>query len=147
MSAGRSRVWLAVGDMRVRADKITAITIGYNHLLLQVTGHRDCLALELPDPGSEDDIDADADTERAWADQLLRIIERAAGESVGTLITLEGETCFHTAGFTARSLADDQLVIQPPLRPFPDPIPSRPVPATWATPRARPERPGTVGSG
>ncbi|MCY0939360.1 hypothetical protein [Streptomyces sp. H34-S4] len=144
MSAGRSRVWLSVGQIRIRADKITTITHGYGHLLHRVTGHCEDLALELPDTDYESGTDISEDS---WADELLRIIERAAAESVGTLITLEPATDFHTAGFTARSLTDNQPVIQPPLRPVPDVIPHRPVPAAWVTPRPRPEHPGCAGPG
>lgn len=133
VSAGRSRVWLRIGDMRIRADKVTAVTPGNDYLHLQITGVRDGLTLYLP-----------AGAERTgrnghlidWADELLRIIEQAAAQPVGTLITFEDSSRFHAAGFTAHSLiGDDRPLIQPPLHPVPDVIPQRPTPAGWATPR------------
>lgn len=48
VSAGRSRVWLRVGETRIRADKVTTITPGIDQLLLRVTGVRDVLAVEVP---------------------------------------------------------------------------------------------------
>lgn len=133
VSAGRSRVWLRIGRTRIRADKVTAVTPADDDLLLQVTGVRGGLVLHLP-PGAERTGHNGRPID--WADELLSIIEQAATQHVGTLITLEAANGYQAAGFTARALTgDERPLIQPPLHPVPDPIPQRPIPASWATPR------------
>lgn len=111
VSAGRSRVWLRIGETRIRADKVTTITPGIDQLLLRVTGVGDVLALAVPaactGPTGRDGEASD------WAGALLRIIEEASGLHVGTLISFEPANGFHAAGFTARSLTDDRPIIQP----------------------------------
>ncbi|MGW0394402.1 hypothetical protein ACWDYJ_26645 [Streptomyces sp. NPDC003042] len=141
VSAGRSRVWLRVGHTRIRADKVTAVTPADDDLHLHVTGHPNGLILRLP-PGAKR-------TDRNgrpidWSDELLRIIEQAAAQPVGTLITFTADNNVHTAGFTAHPLTgDDHPLITPPLHPIPDPMPQRPTPATWASPRPRPHTSNT----
>ncbi|MCY0932408.1 hypothetical protein OTB20_40945 [Streptomyces sp. H27-H1] len=134
VSAGRSRVWLRVGRVRIRADKVTAVTPAEGDLHLQVTGHPGGLVLHLP-PGpprtgrNGHPVD--------WADELLHVIEQAAAQPVGTLITFAAVNHYQAAGFTAHSLTgDERRLIEPPLLPVPDLIPPRPAPAHWATPRA-----------
>lgn len=141
VSAGRSRVWLRVGHTRVRADKVTTVTPGDGNLHLQATGHAGGLILQLP-PGAErtDHNGRPID----WADELLRVIEQAAAQHVGTLITFEAANDYQAAGFTARSLTgDERPLVQPPLNPVPDLVPPRPAPAHWATPRPSRSTTGT----
>ncbi|MFF5939040.1 hypothetical protein [Streptomyces sp. NPDC012508] len=117
VSAGRSRVWLRVGDMRIRADKVTAVTPADGDLYLQVTGIPEGLVLRLP-PGAQRTDRNGQPTE--WADELLRVIEQAAAQPTGTLITFQASDAFHAAGFTAHSLTtDEQPLIEPPLHPAP----------------------------
>ncbi|MGW6950187.1 hypothetical protein ACWGHD_25125 [Streptomyces xanthophaeus] len=132
MSAGRSRVWLLAGRVRIRADKVTAVTPSDGSLHLNVTGHPGGLILRLP-PAAErigrngQPVD--------WADELLRVIEQAAALPVGTLVTFADVNDFHAAGFTARALTgDDRILIEPPLHPVPDIMPPRPIPDSWARP-------------
>ncbi|MGW6857858.1 hypothetical protein [Streptomyces xanthophaeus] len=132
MSAGRSRVWLLAGRVRIRTDKITAVTPSDGSLHLNVTGHPGGLILRLP-PAAErigrngQPVD--------WADELLRVIEQAAALPVGTLVTFAAANDFHAAGFTARALTgDDRILIEPPLHPVPDIMPPRPIPDSWARP-------------
>ncbi|MFI5987336.1 hypothetical protein ACIBEA_41505 [Streptomyces sp. NPDC051555] len=135
VSAGRSRVWLRIGHTRIRADKVTAVTPGDDSLHLQATGHPNSLVLSLSPGAERTDLNGHPID---WADELLRVIEQAAAQPVGTLITFEAANDFQTAGFTARSLTgDERPLLQPPLLPVPDVIPPRPVPASWATPRSR----------
>ncbi|MFD8148984.1 hypothetical protein [Streptomyces sp. NPDC059708] len=134
VSAGRSRVWLRIGATRIRADKVTAVTPGDDSLRLQVTGVPGGLVLHLASGAERTGRDGRLID---WADELLRVIEQAAAQPVGTLITFEPAGRFHTAGFTAHALTgDDRPLIQPPLHPVPDVIPQRPSPAHWATPRS-----------
>lgn len=75
-----------------------------------------------------------------WADELLRTIEQAAAQPVGTLITFTAHNNIRAAGFTAHPLTgDDHPLITPPRHPAPDPMPQRPTPATWASPIPRPD--------
>ncbi|MFZ3491761.1 hypothetical protein ACODT5_00720 [Streptomyces sp. 5.8] len=132
MSAGRSRVWLRVGLIRIRADKVTAVAPSDMGLSLQVTGHPGGLTLHLP-PGAErmDRRGRPVD----WTDELLRVIEQAAALPVGTLITFTPVNDVRTAGFTARALSgDDRALIEPPMHPVPDIMPPRPIPDSWARP-------------
>jgi hypothetical protein len=56
-----------------------------------------------------------------WADELLRVIERAAAWDTGTLIEFAGPSQNFAAGFTAQSLTDDHWVVQRPLLPYESP--------------------------
>ncbi|WP_392893184.1 hypothetical protein [Streptomyces sp. LN699] len=134
VSVGRSRVWVCVGQSRIRADRIAGVTTGRGELLLYVTGVRGTLTLSLPDgvnPAGPDGIGND------WADELLRAIEEAADQSVGSLIAFEAANSLHQAGFTTRALTDHRPLIRPPAHPLPDTLmPQQPAPTSWATPRA-----------
>ncbi|MFZ3551952.1 hypothetical protein ACODT3_41295 [Streptomyces sp. 4.24] len=141
VSAGRSRVWLRIGHTRIRADKVTGVTPADDDLLLQVTGAPGGLVLHLP-PGAQRTSRNGRLVE--WSDELLRIIEQAAAQPVGTLVTFEAANDFQAAGFTARSLTgDERPLIQPPLLPVPDIVPPHPAPAHWATPRTPPHAAGS----
>lgn len=98
VSAGRSRVWLSIGQTRIRADKVTAVTPGDDCLLLQVTGAPGGLVHHLPAGAERTDRNGHLVD---WADELLRIIDQAAAQPVGTLVTFEDSTRVHAAGFTA----------------------------------------------
>lgn len=130
--AGRSRVWLLAGRVRIRTDKVTAVTASDDGLHLDVTGRPGSLVLWLP-PGAErmDRRGCPVD----WADELLRVSEQAAAESVGTLITFAADNAVHAAAFTAHSLTgDERAVIEPPRHPVPDIMPARPIPNSSAQP-------------
>ncbi|MFD3329584.1 hypothetical protein [Streptomyces sp. NPDC058701] len=136
VSAGRSRVWLRIGPARIRADRITAVTTDAETLLLRVTGDRDPVTLPLPG-GADPDGTGRPGVE--WADELLRIIEYAAQQPAGTLISYTPATTMTLAGFTIHSLTDDSRpLLQPALQPLPDTLttPRSPVPATWTAPRS-----------
>ncbi|MFJ7209901.1 hypothetical protein ACIQWR_41090 [Streptomyces sp. NPDC098789] len=134
VSAGRSRLWVRVGLTRIRADKITAVTPADDSLHLQVTGVTNGLVLPLA-PGAQRSGRDGRLVE--WADEFLRVIERAAALPVATLITFTPANDFQAAGFTACPLTgDERPLLQPPLLPVPDLIPPRPAPASWATPKS-----------
>lgn len=79
-----------------------------------------------------------------WADELLRVIEQAAAQHVGTLITFEAANDYQAAGFTARSLTGDERPPRStPLLPMPDLVAPRRAPAHWATPRTPRDAAGT----
>ncbi|MCX5070955.1 hypothetical protein OHA84_36720 [Streptomyces sp. NBC_00513] len=135
VSVGRSRVWVCVGQSRIRADRIAGVTTGHGELLLYVIGVRGTLALSLADGVNPA---GPAGTGNDWADELLRAIEEAADQSTGSLIAFEAANSLHHAGFTARTLTDNGPLIRPPTHQLPDTLmPQRPVPDSWATPRAQ----------
>ncbi|MGY1503607.1 hypothetical protein ACW4TU_44815 [Streptomyces sp. QTS52] len=99
MGASRSRVWLRVGERRVRGDRIVGVDAGAGVLVLRVTGMREPLELVVePTPPAPGAASGPGACGRDWADELLRVIERAAAWDTGTLIEFEGSDRHFAAG-------------------------------------------------